>query len=155
MKQKREFIINLCINGFLLALVLVGIILLLITAKNPDITGYLNDYEKKIVDAYLVFFISGIIVSITIIAEIVFSFLPKFTNPSRILSVFSAGALALPLAGIFVSACKNNYLQITLLVFLLLIYLGNIGYQLYLLFNQSKEENKKEETYFSGLNNGS
>lgn len=150
MRMKWKFILNQCINVILLALVIVGIILLNVTKMNNDLVGYFNDYEKKIIDSYLIFFITGIIVAIFLLASIIISFL-KLEHVNRILSIFTAGLLAIPLAGIFVACCKNNGLQIFILILLLIVYLGNIAYQLFLLISAGKEVDKKEDSYFKEL----
>lgn len=154
MKKNKKFIFDQIINVFLLALVILGTTLLKVTNETPDIIGYLNDYEKKIIDAYLIFFIVGIVLAILIGAIIALSFIKKLSSITRILSIFTAGVIAIPFAGIFVALCKNNTAQIIILILLLIVYLGNIAYQVFLLINESKEINKgKEEAYFSGLNN--
>lgn len=154
MKKNKQFILDQIINVFLLALVILGTTLLKVVNNTKDITSYLNEYEKKIMDAYLIFFIIGIALAIIIGVIIALSFLKKFKSIVRILSIFTAGVIAIPFTGIFVSLCKNNVAQIIVLVLLLMVYLGNIAYQVYLLINDSKEiNNGKEEAYFSGLNN--
>ena len=57
MKKKLRFVSEIVINAFLFALVVLGVILLYVTAKQPDVLSYLNDYEKRIIDASLLFFI--------------------------------------------------------------------------------------------------
>ena len=150
MREKKKFILNQCINVILLVLVIIGTTLLNLVSKDSDLVGYFNDYEKKITDSYLIFFITGIIVALLLGISMAISFL-KLENVNRIISIFTAGLLALPLAGIFVACCKNNSLQIFILVLLLIIYLGNIAYQLYLLISAGKEVDKKEDTYFKEL----
>lgn len=154
MTKGWKFILNQGINVFLLALVILGTTLLKITASNKDIVGFFNDYEKKIIDAYQFIFIFGIIIAILLGVLIGLSFISKLSNLNKILSMFIAGVIAIPFTGIFVSLCKNNPLQITVLIILLIVYLGNITYQLYTLINLSKSIDKgASENYFHGLDN--
>ena len=151
MKKKLRFVSEIVINAFLFALVVLGVILLYVTAKTPDVLSYLNDYEKRIIDASLLFFIIGIILAVFILGIIVLCVIHKAASIKRILSIFTAGLLAIPLTGIFVSLCKNNGAQIAVLVLLLITYLGNIAYQIYLLITDSKKIDKKEDNYFKEL----
>lgn len=154
MNKKWKIILDLGINVFLLALVILGTTLLKATADNSDMVGFLNDYEKKIIDASMFFFVFGIIIAILLGLSIGLQFLPKLTNMNKILSIFIAGIIAIPFTGIFVALCKNNGLQITILVFLLIIYFGNICYQVYTLVNLGKSiDGGKAESYFHGLDN--
>lgn len=151
--KNKKFILNLCINVFLLVLVIIGIILLMVTSSNKNVREYLNVYENKIVDASIIFLVLGFLVATMQIGVIVLSILKKYSSIERILSIFIAGLLALPFSGIFVSLYNYNTLQIIVLAFLLIVYLGNIAYEIYKLLNASKELNDNEDKYFSGLNN--
>lgn len=151
MGKKLRFASEIAINAILFALVVLGVILLYVTAKQPDVLSYLNEYEKRIIDASLLFFILGIILAVLILGILILCIIHKASNIKRILSIFTAGLLAIPLAGIFVSLCKNNGAQIAVLVLLLITYLGNIAYQIYLLITDSKKIEKKEDYYFKEL----
>lgn len=151
MEKKLRFASEIAINAFLFALVVLGVILLYITAKQPDVLSYLNEYEKRIIDASLLFFILGIILAVLILGILILCIIHKASSIKRILSIFTAGLLAIPLAGIFVSLCKNKSAQVAVLVLLLITYLGNIAYQIYLLITDSKKIEKKEDYYFKEL----
>ena len=98
MGKKLRFASEIAINAFLFALVVLGVILLYVTAKQPDVLSYLNEYEKRIIDASLLFFILGIILAVLILGILILCIIHKASNIKRILSIFTAGLLAIPLA---------------------------------------------------------